>query len=319
MVYTKCRFTEEQIEKANNTNIMDYVINQGLDFKKVGMNSYHIKGYGGLYVNPSENKWNCFSQGKGGGPIQFIMFMEDKTWVEAVKQLLDISPESVHKSIFKDNQMEEDKGKFILPQKNDTYKHIFAYLIQTRKIDKDIVYELIKEKKLYEDKNRNCVFVGYDNEGNPKYANKRSTNTSIAYKGEVLNSNKAFPFLFGKGDNEVVVFESPIDAMSHATIYKKKGIDWHKQYRLSLGGLSEKGLDNFLKQNNDVNSIVLCLDNDEAGCNAKEKFLNKYKGKYNVGVYKIVNKDINQELKSMLDNISYSESIEDGLEEELEI
>lgn len=319
MVYTKCRFTEEQIEKANNTNIMDYVINQGLDFKKVGMNSYHIKGYGGLYVNPSENKSNCFSQGKGGGPIQFIMFMEDKTWVEAVKQLLDISPESVHKSIFKDNQMEEDKGKFILPQKNDTYKHIFAYLIQTRKIDKDIVYELIKEKKLYEDKNRNCVFVGYDNEGNPKYANKRSTNTSIAYKGEVLNSNKAFPFLFGKGDNEVFVFESPIDAMSHATIYKKKGIDWHKQYRLSLGGLSEKGLDNFLKQNNDVNSIVLCLDNDEAGCNAKEKFLNKYKGKYNVGVYKIVNKDINQELKSMLDNISYSESIEDGLEEELEI
>ena len=322
MGYQKRRFTDEQIEKANSMNLLDYAISKGFGLKKVGKNSYHIKGFGGLYINSLENKWNCFSQNKGGGPIQFVMFIEDKTWVEAVKQLLGMPIDSktdIYKPISSDYKREENNREFILPEKNNTYKHVFAYLIQTRKIDKDIVNELVKEKKLYEDKNRNCVFVGYDYKGNAKYANKRSTNTNITYKGEVLNSNKAFPFLFGKGDNKVFVFESPIDAMSHATLFKLQGLDWKNQYRLSLGGLSEKGLDRFLNDNKNVTDITLCLDNDEAGRNTTEKFLKKYKEKYSVEVYKTTTKDVNQELKSILHNISHSKSIEDDLEDELEI
>ena len=47
----------------------------------------------------------------------------------------------------------------ILPEKNDTYKHLFAYLIKARNIDKDIVAEFVDKKMIYEDRNKNCVFV----------------------------------------------------------------------------------------------------------------------------------------------------------------
>jgi hypothetical protein len=294
-MYEEHRFTEEEITKANNVSLIDYVQRSGLKTKKVGDNYYHVRGFGGLYINTLQNKWNCFSQNKGGGPIQLVMFLQGKTWVEAVKTLLGNSYESNLARPNHFNVQKQEKGKFILPEKNNTYKHVFAYLIQTRGIDKDIVYNCIKNKILYEDKNRNCVFVGYSiNE--PQYATKHGTNISYKYKGEVLNSNKAFPFLFGEKGDTVYVFESPIDTLSHATLAKIKGLDWHNQYRLSLGGLSDLGLENFLKGNQNIKNIFFCLDNDEPGREATEKYIEKYKDRYNVDIQKSNLKDFNEDL-----------------------
>ena len=295
-MYEEHRFTEEEITKANNVSLIDYVQSSGLKVEKAGDNYYHVRGFGGLYIDTSRNKWNCFSQNKGGGPIQLIMFLENKTWVEAVKQLLgkNYIHYNYQKEVKNDRRITEKKGEIVLPEKNSTYKHVFAYLIKTRGIDKDIVNSLVKEKKIYEDKNRNCVFVGYS-ENEPKYVAKHGTNTSQKYKGEVLNSNKAFPFLFGKG-NTVYVFESPIDAMSHATLAKIKGLDWQNQYRLSLGGLSDMGLDSFLKENPNIKNIFFCLDNDNPGRTTAEKYIEKYKDRYNVDIQKSNLKDFNEDL-----------------------
>jgi len=313
-MYKEHKFTEEEIAKANNTSLIDYVQRSGLKVEKAGDNYYHVKGFGGLYVDSLQNQWNCFSQSKGGGPIQLIMFLENKTWIEAVKHLLDRNCSQYNYQEVKNyRRITEKKGDFILPEKNNTYKHVFAYLIQTRGIDKDIVNFLVKEKKIYEDKNRNCIFIGYsESEEEPKYAAKHGTNTSQKYKGEVLNSNKAFPFLFGKG-NTVYVFESPIDAMSHATLAKIKGLDWHNQYRLSLGGLSDMGLDSFLKENPNIKNIFFCLDNDEPGREATEKYIEKYKDRYNVDIQKSNLKDFNEDLLATVKKKLISE------DEELEI
>lgn len=296
-MYEEHKFTDEEITKANNVSLIDYVQRSGLETEKAGDNYYHVRGFGGLYINALQNKWNCFSQSKGGGPIQLIMFLKNKSWVEAVKELLDRNCSQYNYQEVKNyRRITEKKGDFIPPEKNNTYKHVFAYLIQTRGIDKDIVNELVKGKKIYEDKNRNCIFIGYSESKNePKYAAKHGTNTSQKYKGEVENSNKAFPFLFGKG-NTVYIFESPIDAMSHATLAKIKGLDWHNQYRLSLGGLSDLGLENFLKENQNIKNIFFCLDNDEPGREATEKYIEKYKDRYNVDIQKSNLKDFNEDL-----------------------
>ena len=58
------RYTPEQIEQANNADISDYVQSR-FQCERAGK-EIHIKGYGGLYVNPetnqffrhSENCWN---------------------------------------------------------------------------------------------------------------------------------------------------------------------------------------------------------------------------------------------------------------------
>lgn len=315
MKYKKPRFTNDEIERANNISLLNYAEKQDLNLREVSPNSCHIKGYGGLYINPEDNTWYCFSKKKGGGPIQFVMFMEDKTWVEAMKELLEdnINNNIIKPSTYKKNNQKVKKD-FILPEKNNTYKHMMAYLIKTRKIDKEIVYGMIKDEKLYEDKNKNCVFVGYDKENNPKYANRRGTNTNKVFKGEIKNSDKSYPFYFGKGGDTVYVFESPIDALSHATIYKLKGLDWKNQYRLSLGGLSEKGLDRFLGENTEIKNITFCLDNDEPGIEANRKLIQKYKGKrYKTNTYNIIEKDINNEL------IKFKKRLSRKYEQEMEI
>lgn len=226
MSHTKLRFTDEEIERANNIDLMDYAINQCLELKKTGMDSHHVEGYGGLYINPKLNKWNCFSRDKGGGPIQFVMFMENKTWIESVKTLLGSasSNDSINQYI-KPKEIIEEKGEFILPKKNNTYKHVIAYLIKTRKIDKDIVYRLIKEGKLYENKYRNCVFIGYDKINSPRYASLRGTNTNMVFKGDVKSSDKSYPFCIKGKSSKLYVCEAPIEVISYITLLKASTVN----------------------------------------------------------------------------------------------
>ena len=44
MAENKLRFTDEEIHKANNIDIMDYAIKKGLELNKVGRDSYRPSG-----------------------------------------------------------------------------------------------------------------------------------------------------------------------------------------------------------------------------------------------------------------------------------
>ena len=179
------RFTEEQISQASDINIIAYAQSRGFDVKKISPKSYKIPGYGGLYINADGHKWNCFSKGTGGGTIQFVMEMEGKTWVEAIKQLLGISYDELPYIPPAPKEL-EIKGDLVLPEKNDTYKHIFAYLIKTRKLDKDVISQFVKDNKIYEDIHNNCVFVGYDENNNSKYVSVRA----VSYTHLTLPTNR---------------------------------------------------------------------------------------------------------------------------------
>ena len=63
----------------------------------------------------------------------------------------------------------------------------------------------------------------------------------------------------------LAVAESPIDALSVATILKYQGEDWQKNYYLSLGGTASCALIRFLHDHPYVTCLSLCLDNDRAG------------------------------------------------------
>lgn len=317
----KLRFTDEEIAKANNINIMDYARRKGLELNQVGRDSYHIKGFGGLYINPNSNKWNCFSQNKGGGPIQLSMFIENNTWVEAVKELLGDKYGSLSNPIRTKNKSKtenEERGEFILPEKNNTYKHVIAYLIKARAINKSIVYKLIKDRKLYEDNKNNCVFVGCDRSNTPKYASLRSTNPNSTFKGEVKNSDKAYSFSIEGTSNKVYIFESPIEAMSYLTILEVNNVIDFKDHIVSLGGVSDRALEQYLKDNPNIESIVCCLNNDKAGIEGTRRIKNTYKLKYNVIEKYPVKKDYNEDLNKLRKNKDQSsESIQENTTSEI--
>lgn len=297
----RLKFTDDEINLANSVNIISYALSLGYPVKQVTSRSYKINGYGGLYIHSNGQKWNWFSQNKGGGAIQFVMEMENKSWVDAVKTLIGKMDEIIKYEPPEVIEDEDKKGEFILPEKNTTFKHIFAYLINSRGIEKEIVYEFVRNHKLYENKYGSCVFVGYDKEKVPKYASIRSTNTiGKSFRCDVKNSDKSYTFCYEGKNDTVCVFESPIDIMSYLTLIKMHNINNFENNCISLGGVSDKALDYYLNENPNIKKIMLCLDNDEAGHFACDQIFNKYKDEYEIVRHKPKRKDFNEDLKAFI-------------------
>jgi len=242
------------------------------NLKRVSGDTWQLKDHDSLKI--SNGKFHWFSRGIGGSnALDYLVKVRGIDFKEAVAELssevgghirdFDKKEEYTPKKI-------AEKKPFILPPPNAHNENVIAYL-QKRGIDKDIIDECIEKNTLYEDEKQACVFVGYDGQ-TPKYAAKRSTRSD--FKGDVANSSKIFNFCLTAKKEEsehLCVFESPIDAMSHATIAKKLGKDNEDTHRLSLGGLSSLGLKEFLVKNPKIKNIYFCFDNDMAGEKAMER------------------------------------------------
>lgn len=290
-------FTQEQYKKASETNILDYLISNGYNIKKVGANEYTLEEHDSMRINPLKNNFFWNSRNVGGSTIQFLQYYEGKSFVDAVKILSGEQASTTITNRPKYTPKIEEKGKLILPEKNEDNKRAIAYLTKSRKLDFEIVNSLIKSGNIYESKDKhNVVFLGKDNKNNVKYAMQRSTLTESTYKGDCENSDKNFGFRINSQNNcdKVCVFESAIDLITHATISKHLGKDWKDINRVSLGCLSFKAMDNFLKDNNHIKEINLFLDNDEAGQENAQKFYNQYKDDYKINIIQVKSKDLNQ-------------------------
>lgn len=291
-------------------SIEDYINKLNIKTTKAGK-TLKVEGYGGLYINPVENKWNCFSANKGGGIIQLVMFLENKSWRDSIESLLDESIVGQIRPMNQERKQRERKKEFQLPDKNNTYRHMIAYLIKARKIDKDVIYKFIKEKKLYEDKRRNCVFVGYDKDNIPKYAGLRGSNDKYKFRGDVESSDKSYSFnTINKNSKDLYVFESPIEMMSYMTIYKNVNQEEFNSNSISLACVSDVALERFLKESGiDIENITLCLNNDKAGIKASEEMADKYIDQYNVSKEFPILEDWNDELRENHSKLIANEEI----------
>lgn len=161
----------------------------------------------------------------------------------------------------------EEPQPLILPPRYENTNWVIAYLTQSRCIDRTIVLDMIRQKRLYESKDKhNCVFLGYDHTGEIRYAFNRGTLSGIRFAGDCPgSSSKDYGFVMEGSSDRLYVFESPIDALSHATLTKMKGEDYTQDTRLSLGCVSDRALHQYLKDNPAIKRVVLSLDNDKCG------------------------------------------------------
>lgn len=288
------RFSREQILEADQRDILGVAreLNLPLEQKR---NTYKVPGYGGLYITPSKNAFNCFSanlgsaNNYGGGPIQLVMFIQGCTFIEAVSYLLGVRGLDTYKR----EPMKKETVEFSLPERAESFRHIYAYLIKTRKIDRWVVDKFIEKKMLYENKYHSCVFVGYDYEGVPRQCVIRGTMTSKAFKGEVQGSDKRFAVHL-PGESEILhVYEAPIDMMSYLTLYPDAIEDHH----VALCCLADTALKEYLKHF-DIQKIFLHLDNDKWGREQTKKLRDCYGSKYDVWDEAPFNgyKDFNEQL-----------------------
>lgn len=99
---------------------------------------------------------------------------------------------------------------------------VFSYLLLTRGIDKDVLYEFVRRKMIYESSDfHNAVFVGYDSNGKPRHAHKRGTVTNNPYKGNAAGSQPEFSFHWHGTSDKISLFEAPIDMLSFISMHKE--------------------------------------------------------------------------------------------------
>lgn len=200
-----------------------------------------------------------------------------------------------------------EKGEFALPEQTDSAKQVFAYLAKTRCIDPMIIRMALKQRIIFQTaKHNNCCFVSYDKENKPRYAALRGIYTSAEpFKGEVKNSDKQYGWKMMSEQHhgsKLYVFEAPIDAMSHASLYVISG-RWNSKTegtRLALGGVSLLALRKHLEEYPDrYDEIVVCTDNDEQGNLCEKKIREEFSEHFKISRKKSKLKDWNEDLQQM--------------------
>lgn len=269
-------YSDAEKRNAHNMSTLDYLQKTyGFSFAQKGR-FYVGKEHDSLIIYGDEKGWAWNSRGlKGADVISFIQQVENMTYVEALQRLLGATNAEYHRKSYKPAATAAAERKELsLPAKaQGKYNRAYAYLVYTRRLAPAVVNYCFKNKSLYQDDKGNCVFVGFDNNNKAAYGAVRGTLTDVKYRGDCTGSNKEFGFkmINNNASSVVYVFESPIDAMSHATIANivySSDTAFKNQNRLALGGLNTVHLDKYLKDNPQVRTIKFCLDND---CNARKK------------------------------------------------
>lgn len=255
-------FTEEQKERAANTDLAAFLISQCESLKRCGSEMLWEAG-GRVMIR--DNMWYSHYEQKGGNAVQFVQKYYNKNYQDAVQMLLNEHIEPISVDIRK---KQSEKKLFKLPVPNKSMKQIFAYLLKARFLDRDVVKYFVDKGLIYESaKYHNCVFVGVDKSGKARHAHKRGTYTfGDSFKGNVDSCEAEYSFHHTGTSNKLYVFEAPIDMLSFLTLYPD---NWQEHSYVSLCSVADHAMVRMLKDNPQINKIYLCLDNDPAGINAE--------------------------------------------------
>jgi len=283
------------IEQARATDMVAFFEQyHGFTFAHRG-GVYRCRQHPSLAVKNDRRSWYWHSKGVGGfGVLDYLVKVEKMPFRGAVEAVAGIPP------ITPLPPPETEKPRtLILPQKAGMPLRLYDYLCVKRGIDSEVVNTLIQEGKLYEDKRRNVVFIGFDEHGTPRFASLRGTGRD--FRCDVAGSDKRYGFNMAFSESApLYIFESPIDCMSHASMTE----DWREQNRLSLAGTSDTAIPFLLNQQKGTRELRFCLDNDPVGRKAAEDMAQKYAEKgFTTRLELPRGKDFNEDLQTRLGQI----------------
>ena len=305
-------FTDEQKERANSVAIMDILTKEHEEVERAG-NEWRWKRHSSVTFRG--NSWYRHSQQIGSHAIDFMQEFFGMSYPEAVTYLLDGETgqvigggrtqtvngrrtEAISGGIAQPEQAEPKT--LILPPKNDTMKRVYAYLMQKRHISREVLSYFARAGTLYESvEHHNAVFAGVDKEGKIRHIHKKGTcSDGRSFRMNEDGSDSSYGFGHTGAGNKLYVFEAPIDFLSFLTLYPK---NWQESSYIVLNGVSEHAMLQTLRDNPQIDTVILCLDHDPAGIEAcgrlAEILLQNHYTKINVLQSKY--KDWNEDLKAL--------------------
>ena len=265
-------FTDEQKQLANSVDLAEYLRVRGEKLERVGREHkliYYDSSGRHDSITLRGSTWFDHKNQIGGGAIKFMQEFYGMDFQTAVQELLGQTVTPLSHSPPKVSAKEEKK-EFRLPEANTNMHRVYAYLIKQRFISPDIISHFAKQHTLYEDKeHHNAVFVGVDENGVPRQASKRSTNSyGNSFRITCQGSDTRYSFAHFGESKRLYVFEAPIDMLSFLTLYQK---DWQKHSYIAMNGVYENAVLTALKNHSNLSEVILCVDNDEGGIEAVDR------------------------------------------------
>ncbi len=288
---TYIHYTDEQKDRARQTNIAELLRSQGETLKRSGKEYEWLDG--GQKVTVRGNLWFHQYEQVGGDAIDFVRRFYNKSYPEAMDYLLGESGGTLTAS----PPVVKEQKQLVPPMRNNNMRRVYAYLLKYRGIDREVLNHFAHAGLIYEDaKYHNVVFVGKDETGKIRHISKRGSGTESSYKGNESGSEPEYSFHCIGTSNRLYVFEAPIDMLSYISMHKP---GWQRHSYVALCSVADRALFYTLKQHPQINKIHLCLDSDKPGQAAAHRiaeklFTNGYK--YEIEIPQ--GKDWNEELRN---------------------
>lgn len=289
MSSTYIHFTEAEKEQARQTDLAELLRSQGEIIKRSG-SEFEWKD-GSQKVTIRGNLWFHQYDLKGGDAIDFVRRFYNKSYPEAMEYLLHGSSGRIITS----PPVVKEQKPFELPPKNENMRRVFAYLLNRRGIDREVLYAFVHKGMIYESADmHNAVFVGYDSEGIARHANKRGTGSESTYKGNADGSLPEYSFHWCGTDDEIYLFEAPIDMLSFISMNKD---GWQKHSYAAACCVSDRVLFQMLSDNPNLKKVYLCMDSDSPGQTANKRIADKlFTMGYQHEILVPIKKDWNEDL-----------------------
>ena len=234
-------FTTEQREAARQTDLVALLQSQGEQLKRSG------KGY----------EWRDGSQ---------KITVRGNLWFNQYERIGGALPQA-------EPVKREPPKLFALPPKNDNMRRVYAYLLNRRGIDREVLSAFVHKGMIYESADyHNAVFVGYDERGIARHAHKRGTGSESTYKGNAESCDPRYSFHWTGTDNALYLFVAPVDMLSFISLHKE---NWRRHSYAAACCVGDQVLFQMLKANPNIDTVCLCMDNDTAGQAANKRISDK--------------------------------------------
>ena len=238
-------------------------------------------------VTIRNNVWFDQYTQKGGDAVDFFRYFYGESEEQAAAMLLNCSVADLEKlptrspANFLCTKIKEPK-QLEIPLANATMRRVFAYLCQTRGIDPEVVSAFAHARLLYESADHhNAVFVGRDGQGKVRHLHARGTLTGSHFRQTLPGSEKEYSFHWPGTSEKLYAFEAPIDLLSYISLHPE---GWRDHTYVALCGVSAAPIQHLLGTQPQLQEVVLCLDNDEAGHKAARRIAAELLREWNVTV-----------------------------------
>lgn len=266
-------FTKEEIKKAAQTDIIDFINSHGKGNLSGGGRypKYHINGHDSLVIDRKHNYFYHNGQNKGDNVIRLLTDYEGYSFPQAVALLLGEDLEQ-HSPYIEREEEQEFTYSYI---KDPSTTQAANYLIKERGIDQEIVSYLIENGYLIQDKQYKNAVLNWKKLGLPdgeivgatSIVTKKNKSESPG-KYIAKNSERHYGFNITLGQPKAVYFfEAGIDLLSYWSLHK----DLSDCRLVCLEGRKDKTITKMIQeayQHFDLlpsEGIYYGVDNDPAG------------------------------------------------------